>query len=490
MRLGLGLFLLLALQSFPPEKPSSSFPAESVLDYSGPYSGAVALYRFDDAGDLGKDSLGLNDLTPVNTPTTRPGAIGAAVKMIPADWVESVSSIFDMGTGVSWAMVTWVRVDATGADAHLGGTRRGAIGSGEYSLYINPGTGAASCSMYQAGVKTATLPGVISVGNTYMIACAFNATTDQIIVEVDTVRSGPTATGGDGGATSFSYSMGCDETGTTCGSVTFDTTVYYQSLSGGDVYPAAVATSLYNSGAGKPCWQLTPTELTNAYACWDFDDDDSAGPYIDQIDGSTGKRLNASGSPVSDLGWIKPKVDSGLSGESTRATGNYFTSSSSDFDFAPGSFTCIGWVNAKALNASAYLMGRLSGTTSGSYYIEATSADNQYRASIYTGTGLVQATASSAAYVTPRWTMVGIIVDADAETINMAWDQNYGTPVSWAGQTWSSLPVANFQLHTAASSASNWDGVIDQWACWPRALNANEYANFYWTQRNAIPAEP
>jgi hypothetical protein len=259
-------------------------------------STADALWSFNNPDDLGDDAIGTNDLTPVASPTSTGGALGYV-----ADF-EEVSNQYAMiadnaalsGSAQDILYCAWAFATNTTSLHFLGGKDDGTAGDREWSLYTNAGN-----HVFEVYTDTgsSTSTGAQSLGhaiNTRELHCGG--------VDVSEKKSGLSLDGGAwtlygaawvsgtqiaDGTADFSVAQRGDYTGTYAWDGTLGPAYFFK---GTDLdFTTSIAT-VYNSGRGVACADLTEAEKTDLVSCWDMDED--GGPYlnttqVDAVDYST-----------------------------------------------------------------------------------------------------------------------------------------------------------------------------------------------------------
>jgi|GEM_PF-5036163 len=220
------------------------------------------------------------DLTPVNTPTATGGATGYAAMF--NDATSQYANGPDMlvpGSGVSLGILCWARMNDLTVEAWMG--KADDMGDeGEFDSYLD-GTSLYARFHDGVGVKTDSVAHGLSAGDRAFLQFRYDATANAIEGGINGSWSGsPTSTAGDGTNTAHTLKVGANGAAAFA-HMSVSSCVAYRSTSGGEVPSDAITTSLYNSGKGKTCGELTAAEQVNLVSCWDMDED--GGPYEDSV---------------------------------------------------------------------------------------------------------------------------------------------------------------------------------------------------------------
>ncbi|KKM98601.1 hypothetical protein LCGC14_1156310, partial [marine sediment metagenome] len=175
------------------------------------YASATAVWSFNDIADLGNDDVGTNDLTLVNTPTAKGGALGYAAKFAAASTQYARTTDgdsdgnLDPGSGVSWGFAGWDVVHTTGgvAKAILSKSGVGPGASGEYDAYFRGATAAGTfnCRFHDgtSAKEDTTVDVLPGLDSRFFFHCRHNATSNELEAGLDASWTGTaTATAGDG----------------------------------------------------------------------------------------------------------------------------------------------------------------------------------------------------------------------------------------------------------------------------------------------------
>jgi hypothetical protein len=234
----------------------------------------------------------------------------------------------------------------------------------------------------------------------------------------------------------------------------------------GGIPDATIRASLYNSGKGKTCANMSTADKTNAVACWEMDED--GGPYVDSIGSND---LTAVNTPTRVAGLVE-RSDSGMSVRLNDADGSYLFHDTWDgirTNSATG-ITVSYWINqynsddtnitlqqtwhtpTQQINSSAYAADGIAFLYKGA---------NEVSSFVYSGNG---STTENAWNLATMWWDPSdgkACVQIDAET-----------PVCSASvSTAISGSTRNLDFRIAAGSL---DAILDDYSIWYRVLTADE----------------
>ena len=253
-------------------------------------------------------------LVPTNAPVATGGALGNAAKFSTAsaqyaEVTDPSDGSLDPGSGVSFGFAGWAVIHTTTANkALVSKLTTGAI-EGEYDSYYTGETGSLTCRFHDGtSLKATALGSLPGLNSRFFFHCRHNATSNEIQVGLDAAWSGsPVSTLGDGVNQAIDFTVAAHEGGSEAANVNLNTIVFYRAAAGGDALTDAVTTSLYNSGKGKTCADLTTGEKVNLSSCWSMTED--GGPYVDSIGSND---LIGFATPTRVAGLVE-RSDSGMS---------------------------------------------------------------------------------------------------------------------------------------------------------------------------------
>lgn len=472
----LGAFLLVAAlpallltQNFP--QPGPGIPGF----FSGSlYSGATACWSFDDPTDLGNDDCtNTYDLTLVNTPTAGGGALGYA-----ADFEAGSSQYADVADNATlshgardFAYVYWIRPESLAFEYHI--CKEDALtaagfefgirheGAGDLEVVVGDGTDLHNPLLNVPTVFTAGVRAMVYVYNEDGVGVGASID-DGAISTAANLHHVSDATG--------AWTIGRVETappGTYLDGVIGPVLRY-------NVKPSsAVVTSLYNSGKGKLCSELSGAELTGLAACWDMSED--GGPYADSIGSNT---LTGVNTPTQAAGLVE-RSDSGMAVASDGSSNQALTNATIVDQFAGGSGSFFMWAfeestgnKWKAGNtaggwSSTFEMYTNAGTLSGAFYNDDEADLERDYLNHQTG------------FTISEWHHIGFTYNSATKTSTIYLDGVAGTTTSVLsdGLNWDGSP--DFDLLDPGLVWGPTQGVQDNAAFWPKVLSSAEIATLY-----------
>ena len=215
---------------------------------------------------------------------------------------------------------------------------------------------------------------------------------------------------------------------------------------------SSVVTSLYNSGEGKQCSQLTAAELVGAVGCWELDEASGArDDYLGTND------LTAVNTPTRVVGLAGNTM--GMSAFSIAASTQALNlNDNADISISDEDYTVACWANSSAL-ANTIIIDktdeyRLGADASSKPYAKMGDTD--------TATWADAATANT-------W----MLVAGGFDSVNSkAWvSMNGGTRVE-AAETSTPVDTANaLRIFSTSAGGSYWAGAVDACALWKRNVS-------------------
>lgn len=388
-------------------------------------------------------------LTAVNTPTSTGGALGYAAEFDGTDQYATGSDPFNSSN--PFTVSCWVRENNFGAaDGWMGQTAGFGFGYGASATAFRG-------FVYDAGSATLT-PNVTIADKERFQAWMWTDATKVYAAKNDDA------------AVSAAFDTAVDDTANDLTIALFAGAYTDGTIGPCYIWNAQVSsanrTSIYNSGKGKLCGDLTDTEKTNMIHCWDMTE--NGGPYADSIGSNN---LTAANTPTRAAGLVE-RSDSGMSGYFSRAGESYLYRANTAALNITQDFTIAVWINksipiASSLNAVA---GTQSGTAAGwSLKMDST---EKLRWDIYgSDDGLAYEITGT---TTGEWYLA--IADYDYSTKTLTLLMNNGNFGALRTDTISANPTvgsANFNIGWD-NVYQKWDGGIDNLAIWQRLLTSDE----------------
>lgn len=356
-----GLVLLLGTLLGPQQYPggATQFPTADpiafpggVTTFPGGSPDAISLWTFNDPDDLGADSIGSNDLTLVNTPTATGGALGYA-----ADFENDTSqyakivdnSSFDPGAD-GRGFCLWVRPETLVSNDHFYSRWNGVAAQSDFYIYTT-NTGVVTSSFVESDTtETAIGSGsaFLEVGTrTFVCSWWDGAGDDKVHLEINADANIKSSAGTFAAANNGTYDLRVNASSGLYSDMVIGPIYHYEN----GIPGAAIRASLYNSGKGKTCADLTAAEKVSMVSCWLMNED--GGPYVDSIGSNT---LTAVNTPTRANGLVE-RSDSGMSVRTVTASSQALTSNAAALDSI---FTGSGGVTV----AYWFYQDSLDGTTS------------------------------------------------------------------------------------------------------------------------------
>jgi len=227
------------------------------------------------------------DLTAVNAPDTAAGAGTYALSLDGSSQYLSISSNSSLQVSGEFGVCAWVRPTSIGAGTGPIANKDNSGGNREYSLYrstaavgflVGDGTGGAPQSI-TTGTMTAA---------TRNFACGWWQSSDsKVRVSLNNGTAAVSAGTITPGSAANSFYIGYDGTNYQGGMIG---PVYFWK----GAYPSSSQiTSVYNSGSGKRCADLSGADKTNMTSCWELGE--ASGSRADSIGSNTLSATNAPG---------------------------------------------------------------------------------------------------------------------------------------------------------------------------------------------------
>ena len=308
MRVRDGLFVcalfalpVLTLMGFTQNFPQ---PGPGISGFFSPgdiFSSATACWSFNDPTDLGNDDCtNTYDLTPVNTPTATGGANGYTSDFENSG-VTSQAAITDnaslsLSSDTSFTINAWVTSESLRIWNVVVMKGPGGGTSLEYLISTWGQTDKMTCSLSDGATAGGDRMDALPVGQRGMVTCVHNGPSDTVEMYVNAATDGSSAwTAGTQDLAGVFY-VGNSPTADTgwdgkIGPVTFWN---------GRALTAGEITTLYNSGYGKSCADLSAAEQVGITSCWEFDE--PSGSFADAYGSNTLAR--STGPTVSSPGLV------------------------------------------------------------------------------------------------------------------------------------------------------------------------------------------
>ncbi|GAG31023.1 unnamed protein product, partial [marine sediment metagenome] len=228
-------------------------------------------------------SCGSCDLTEVDTPTAMGGALGYAAEFLDASVQyakRTDDGTFDPGTSDFW-LSTWMKLHSlpnTGTVFYKGAAAAGEGQPGYWLRYngtpqvlIYFSDGSADRLLLSSAVQTL-------IDARVHVLATFDRD-DKMHLYINGIEEG---TGVSISAQNGSIDSATDLYVGGTGGTTMNVDGLFGQMTYGLGLPgSAVRTSIYNSGKGKACADLTAAEKANMDSCWEMDE--AGGPYTDTI---------------------------------------------------------------------------------------------------------------------------------------------------------------------------------------------------------------
>jgi len=421
------------------------------------YATATACWSFNDPTDLGNDDCtNTYDLTLVNTPTATGGALGYAMATLAASsqyaWVvDSAATSLDGDKTFS----AWFVRDTAGANMALFSQRTSGNGAYQCSVDVANNVGCYITDSNDASFSEPAV-GAVTVGQRYLVHFWYDTSDKKAYIQVnDGAPSAGAALPNGPISSSQDFNVG-----RLAGSIYGDG-VRGPIMIHSEVLSSADKTSLYNSGKGKTCADLSGAELTNLVSCWDMDED--GGPYADSIGSNN---LTAVNTPTRAAGLVE-RSDSGMGVATVGASSQKLTNANALL--GNSDFTVALWVNITA-GASAeqnLFYGGSPGAARTDIY--------EYVGSGITGYVGGQFVTVGAASAVSEWTLVILGWDSS--------DTKGFVSINGAAKSKTANVSAATWSDTTGFAARNTSGyltaALDNAVIWQKALTADEITAFY-----------
>jgi|GEM_PF-2233599 len=392
-------------------------------------------------------------LTEVNVPTATGGALGYAARFAGAsNQYAYTANGFPQAGDQDFGVCAWVRRDNAAAAAPyiLSGYQA------NYSFRLN------STTTYGYTFVTYRTGPAINATATTVAPNSTNLSRDFVCGWYD--KTGPTA-----GTAYVSHNDGSEGSGSHSGFVNHISggiNIARLHASGasdwdGEIGPvyfwdgalpsAAVRTSLYNSGKGKTCADLTTDEQVGMDYCWDMDED--GGPYESSLTANT---LTAGNTPTQAAGMVE-RSDSGMGVNLTNSP--YFSYDGAALKPGDGDFSFVYWVNEQSATYDGHI-SRYGGA--GSYsYLCIQDASSVYMVMSADGTNTTDGNAKKIA-IGAGWHMISCQYDATNDL--MSWSVDAGTPATESHSGGAYNTGTEFRVGSYASG--HFSGQMDNVAYW------------------------
>ncbi len=428
------------------------------------YADATAVWTFNDPTDLGNQDAGSCascDLTPQNVPTATGGALGYAADFETgsSQYAERADTAdLSVGAGVSWAALAWIRLESD--SKYIFSKTEGATGSGDWESFYAV-AGDLFCKFHDGTAQRTSQMGTLNAGVRYLVMCRYDATANEWISGIDAVLdSAATATVGDGADTTDKFYIGAQSGVTTMDGIV-GPVYWYRSASGGEVPTDAQVTSLYASGKGKLCADLTAAEKVDLVACWDMSE--NGGPYVDSIGSND---LTGQNTPTRAAGLVE-RSDSGMGFHSDDSA--YFTSSIAGLSLVQNESHTFAWwqfVEVGDGGSKTISVGKAGGLVISSFEDACDWVD--------VDGGNIRAGSGGA--VEGEWEFRVVWWDGSIKTGHL--QKNNGTPeTATNGKATQASSVAGVEI--SVGSANGLKGTVDNVAFWRRVLTGDERTTLY-----------
>jgi hypothetical protein len=455
-------------------------------------AGAEHCWDMDEASGDYIDSVGANDLTPVNsptqttgliisgdgdpdlyltevnTPTGTGGALGYSTELLDtSSQYATVAAITAKSTDRS--VCAWWDQHSLLGDAFLGVGNAPVEFTPVWYLSVHVSN---KIQLYQSG---AAAVGTVTISSDRNFICYTydHSASGAQVVYVNGVSDITKSALDNGGHNATNFYVGVGFAGYWKGQI--GPVVYYDA-------PIAQAevTSMYNSGKGKTCADLSGDELTDLVSCWEMEED--GGPYVDSIGSSD---LTAVNTPTRAAGLVE-RSDSGMSvefvGASSQALRMNQTAAASSWS---GEISAAGWVwrdgttghegffiNGGSSSSDTHFDCGLDGGVGSAFFARGGSDDGNVQTK---GIGFAPHT---------TWDFVACGIDSSKNvwlSVNGAAKQNSPAPltgnVDWTFDALKWMGV--HLLNTTAGSSGNADQQFDNVAYWFRDITQDEIDELY-----------
>jgi hypothetical protein len=423
------------------------------------YDDATAVWNFNDPTDLGAEAKGTTayDLTLVNTPTATGGALGYAMNLL------DTSSQYATATAITAkstdrSICAWWDQPSLLGDAFLGVGNVPIEFTPVWYLSVHVSN---KIQLYQAGNATV---GTVTISSDRNFICYTydHSDTGAQVVYVNGVSDITKSFVDNAAHNATNFYVGVGFAGYWKGQI--GPVVYYNA-------PIAQAevTSMYNSGKGKTCADLSGDELTGLVSCWEMEED--GGPYADSIGSNT---LTAVNTPTRAAGLVE-RSDSGMG--TTRAPGvtsGRYTHPTVLDGFSGGDLTFFMWV-IQTSAAQSWQSGGSAGGWDSSW--EMLTAGGVWQTAFYNDDPADlerDYVPHQTTWTNHQWHLIGFTYDHATKTSTIYYDGVAGTTTSVLSDGLNLDAAPDFSL---MGLGIIWDGVIgavDNVAMWPRVLTSEE----------------
>ncbi len=323
----------------------------------------AALWRFDDPTDLGLDSAGSNDLTPVATPTAAGGALGYAADMEKdtAGYATIVdNSDFDPGAA-GRGFCVWLRPETLTSNDYFLSKQGSLVANSDFNIFVSSGGVVILSFVDSSGagsISVSSGTAFLSAGTrTFLCGWWDGGGDDKAHLEINSdanIKTGAsTMTAANNGIANFYVAAISSQLGDYDGSV--GPLIWYEN----GIPDVTIRAALYNSGKGKLCEDMTAADKTNAVACWDMTED--GGPYVDSIGSNDLTGINT---PTRADGLVE-RSDSGISVNLVAASSQALTIvDNASLSLGADTPVCVAaWINPTSVSINQNFVGKGTGST-------------------------------------------------------------------------------------------------------------------------------
>jgi hypothetical protein len=448
---------------------SKTWPEAAGGGASNPYSDAILLLTFNDPSNLGEDtSGGGNDFSLVNTPTASGGATGYSAAFDNTSTQYAVGGDSPDIADEDHAICAWGRFTINGVIACKGdnGTR-GAPCLDTFAgirFYFN-----------NTGTPNATKP---FTQNQRHFACGWwDASTDTIFADVDNSGSPGSSTHANNPVVNDeNFAVSAFNNGFNPLTMEAGPIMIWQ----GSFPSAATMGTLYNSGKGKLCGDLSGAELTNLVHCWDMIE--AGGPYSDSVGSNP---LTAVNTPTRQAGLVELPVTSGMSAH-TDGSSSYFSLASATAirGSATTGFWVSFWLN-QTYDASSVAYSALWGTTGVSILLRNTF----HSCTLFDDGGVGNTINLTPSTITDgEWALVNCYWDPATGLGTFTWYDSDETLSDDSASTFTFEPqAAGREARVSNAGGNSINGSLDTVAIWDRPPAAGEIATIWNSGAGTFP---
>ena len=432
------------------------------LAFANIYYTATAVWTFNDPADLGADSVGTNDLTPVASPTPTGGALGYAAsfngstqRAETATEIHSASMDFSIS---SWVIGT--NDDSTNDWA------------GSWSAWMNRVNVTTRLqTAFLNGFVTGTSDTAVPVGARSHLCVVYDD--DGVTTDIYFYLNGAA----DGSDLDFAGRMEVRTGGFALADIAVATGGRWSGVIGTtyvwatDAATAGNISTLYNSGKGMSCADASSVDPTMDH-CWDMIV--AGGPYIDQI-GS--EDLTGTNTPTRVHSLVE-QSDSGMSVNLVRASTQALTLvDNADLSLGADTDMCVAaWINPTAVNVAQFLVAKGTGSTAPDveYWLYAMSDDARFGVGDGTNFSYAQVTAGLTAN---EW---HLLIGCHDSTLDLVTVEVNGVEATTAHSSGTQDLAGVFAVGKGGNADTNFaDAAIDNVAVWKRVLSTSEKATLW-----------